>query len=383
MSRLLIASALFAAVGAWVAPALGHLDTTVQPEPVDEPVTEAATVELVFVLDTTSSMGGLLEGAKDTIWSMVNDFSSQTPRPELKVGIVAFRDRGDAYVTQVTPLTDDLDAVYTALRSLRPEGGGDGPESVVKGLADAVNQQPWSQEGRVFRSVFVVGDAPDKHYQDEPSVESVVAQARGRGIYVNAIQCGNADNTRREFAVIAKRGSGTFTAVAQDGAVERVATPMDGRLEQLQRQLSSTALLWGSAEERADNAYKLNGAMAAPSSTQASRLSALSKRGGKLVTSKGRGDLLDDLEEGKVNLDAVNIAELPAELAELPKAARSAEVARRAAERAKLEAEVAAVVAERDKYLADARKKAPAKASYDREVVAGSVEMLKELGYVD
>lgn len=60
-------------------------------------------LEMVFVLDTTGSMGGLLDGAKEKIWSIVNDVQQRESRPSVRVGLVAYRDRGDAYVTQITP----------------------------------------------------------------------------------------------------------------------------------------------------------------------------------------------------------------------------------------------------------------------------------------
>mgnify|MGYP000616137923 CR=1 FL=1 len=69
------------------------------------------TLELVFAIDTTGSMGGLIEGAKQKIWAISNQIASGKPVPSLKVGLVAYRDRTDAYVTKVFDLTDDLDAV--------------------------------------------------------------------------------------------------------------------------------------------------------------------------------------------------------------------------------------------------------------------------------
>src|SRR5215213_3973297 len=69
-------------------------------------------VEVVFCLDTTGSMGGLLEGAKQKIWAICNQIANGKPTPDLKVGLVAFRDRGDEYVTKVFDLTDDLDAIH-------------------------------------------------------------------------------------------------------------------------------------------------------------------------------------------------------------------------------------------------------------------------------
>ena len=56
------------------------------------------------------------------------------------MGLVAYRDRGDAYVTQVVDLNNDLDAIYAKLMQFRADGGGDSPESVNQALHDAINK---------------------------------------------------------------------------------------------------------------------------------------------------------------------------------------------------------------------------------------------------
>ena len=45
-------------------------------------------IEVCFVLDTTGSMGGLIEGAKQKIWSIATEMISAKPTPELKLGLV-------------------------------------------------------------------------------------------------------------------------------------------------------------------------------------------------------------------------------------------------------------------------------------------------------
>src|SRR5262249_32587260 len=92
----------------------------------DEPAAKAKPkIEVVFALDTTGSMTGLIEGAKRKIWSIANQIVSGKPLPEVKIGLVAYRDRGDEYVTRLTPLTADIDAIYARLSELRAAGGGD------------------------------------------------------------------------------------------------------------------------------------------------------------------------------------------------------------------------------------------------------------------
>src|SRR5947207_7980699 len=87
-------------------------------------------MEVVFVLDTTGSMSGMIAGAKQKIWAIANKLKSADPTPEISFGLVGYRDRGDTYVTKVYGLSDNLDEVYTHLYAFAAEGGGDTPESV-------------------------------------------------------------------------------------------------------------------------------------------------------------------------------------------------------------------------------------------------------------
>ena len=69
-------------------------------------------VEVAFVLDTTGSMGGLIDGAKRRIWSIARRIGEGRPRPDLRIALVAYRDIGDAYVTRTYDLTGDMDEVF-------------------------------------------------------------------------------------------------------------------------------------------------------------------------------------------------------------------------------------------------------------------------------
>ena len=54
-------------------------------------------------------MSGMIDAAKQKIWSIVNDVLKSPSHPHVRVGLVAYRDHGDVYVTKVLPLTSDLD----------------------------------------------------------------------------------------------------------------------------------------------------------------------------------------------------------------------------------------------------------------------------------
>ena len=47
----------------------------------------APRVELVFALDTTGSMSGLIDGAKRKIWSIAQFIAQGQPKPDVRIGL--------------------------------------------------------------------------------------------------------------------------------------------------------------------------------------------------------------------------------------------------------------------------------------------------------
>jgi Mg-chelatase subunit ChlD len=223
----------------------------------------APRVEVVFCLDTTGSMGGLIEGAKQKIWSLCNQIAGGQPTPELKVGLVAYRDRGDAYVTKVYDLTSDLDAVHEHLMSFQAAGGGDEPESVNEALRVALDKIQWSTSKKVLRLVYLVGDAPPHmDYANDVPYTVTCKEACQRGIIINTIQCGNLQATTPYWREIAQLAEGRFVQIAQDGQVQTVSTPFDTRLAEINTALAKTAVPYGDAATRTAATAKLTAAAA-------------------------------------------------------------------------------------------------------------------------
>jgi hypothetical protein len=136
------------------------------------------TVEVAFVLDTTGSMGGLIEGAKRKIWSIATAIVDTNPDADIRMGLVAYRDIGDEYVTRKFELTSDIQDLYANLLELKARGGGDWPESVNEALDTAVNKMKWTDGGDVRRIVFLV----------EGAAKGLVIRPRGGGYAEGADQ---------------------------------------------------------------------------------------------------------------------------------------------------------------------------------------------------
>ena len=174
---------------------------------------EQPIVDVVFVLDTTGSMGGLIQTAKEKIWSIATTMASAQQTPDIRIGLVAYRDKGDAYVTRVVDLSDDLDSVYATLMDFEANGSGDTPESVNKALYDAVHAMSWSQKDQAYQVIFLVGDAPPHMDYNEVQYPEIVAAATEKGIVINTIQCGEIASAVAPWTQIASLGNGDFFQV--------------------------------------------------------------------------------------------------------------------------------------------------------------------------
>lgn len=344
--------------GTGAVPVAGMIDPAVFAPPVDPVPVQAPVIEVVFALDTTGSMGGLIQAAKDKIWSIASTMASAQPAPLVRMGLVAYRDRGDAYVTRVTDLSEDLDSVYAELMQLAAAGGGDGPESVNQALHDAVTAMSWSQDPDAYRVVFLVGDAPPHmDYADDVKYPETLKLAASRGIVVNAIQCGSNPATAQQWQRIAHLAQGDYLNVAQDGNAVAVVTPMDEQIAALSRKLDDTRLFFGSAEERAklekkkDVAAELHAV--APAATRARR-AAYNATGAGKRSLLGEQELVEAVTSGRVDLDALDEAALPSPLQALAPEARLEAVKELATERDALAAEIAVLSEAREAYIGDA-----------------------------
>jgi uncharacterized protein YegL len=307
-------------------------------------------IEVAFVLDTTGSMSGLIDGAKRKIWQIANQLASGKPTPEIRIALVAYRDRGDAYVTRVLDLTRDLDAVYAELQGFVADGGGDGPESVNQALHEARTRLSWSRGPGVYRAIFLVGDAPPHlDYADDVAYGRSARDAREQGIVMNTIQCGAYAEATPIWREIAELGSGRYVAIAQDGGVQVVAAPQDAELAELNRAVSETMLAWGTGAEQRELDAKRERALEAPAAVAASRLAYLSKTGGR--ANEGREDLVDAVKNGSVNVGALKDEELPEPLRKLKPAEREDAVKKAQAQRDALQTRIAKLSQERDAFL--------------------------------
>ena len=306
-------------------------------------------IEVCFVLDTTGSMGGLIEGAKQKIWSIANEMISAQPTPKLKLGLIGYRDRGDEYVVKSFGLTDDIDAIYGHLREFQAGGGGDAPESVNEALAEAIHKMPWSSDSKVLKIIFLVGDAPPHmDYPNGPKYPDLCREAAKKDLIINTIQCGEMAETKPIWQEIAKLSEGSYVGISQSGNVAVISTPLDKELSRLNERIGATLIPYGDSKQQAEVHAKYAMAASAPVAAMADRLSYNSKTG-KVV--QGRGELVDALNDKRVKLDEIDQKQLPAELQKLDSSELQKRIAKARDERADLQKRIVEISKKRAAYI--------------------------------
>ncbi len=181
-------------------------------------------LEIVFVFDSTGSMGPVLDATKQRLTRMLEALVALVP--DARVGVVTYRDHGDreGYLTRSVPLARDLYRSINFMKTVEAGGGGDRPEAVYDGLK-AATEQRWRTGAR--RVVVLVGDAP-AHEETDRDIDRLLRRfTRDGHSFVHAIMTspgvmGGIDpKTRRSFERIAKIGKGICLPVEREESILR------------------------------------------------------------------------------------------------------------------------------------------------------------------
>jgi len=171
-------------------------------------------IDTVFVLDATGSMLVKAEFVKREILAIAHGMLKAEPRPDVRFGLVFYRDRSEDFVTKtVLPLSRDLAAFRDSLYTLNPFAGGENRrEDVAAALAAAIYKMDWDRDRNTERRIYLVGDAPPHpEYTDAPDVTTLAMAAVARGIVVNTVACALWGELIDSWRTIAAISGGEFS----------------------------------------------------------------------------------------------------------------------------------------------------------------------------
>jgi hypothetical protein len=202
-------------------------------------------LDIVFVFDSTGSMGSVLKATKRHILRTVEVLRVLVPSAQ--VGVVTFRDYGqdEDYLLRSVPLESTGFRAMSFVRTITAWGGGDEPEAVLDGLQAAFRMN-WEEGAR--RVVVLIGDAPP-HERNESRLRRAIERFTKDGLgHVHTIVTGHPDivseATVEAFRWIAEAGNGEQQFLEDDDAVLRqvlglaFGTEFRNNLEDVYRRVS-------------------------------------------------------------------------------------------------------------------------------------------------
>ena len=149
-------------------------------------------LDIVFVMDTTGSMGEEIYRLKNTIQIIHMNLSALAVAADIRFGMVLYKDDGDDYTTMQIPLTTDLEEFQASLDQVEAYGGGDHPEDLEAALDDLVNEMDWKPDA--VKIAYVITDAPPHlDYQRSYDSADALRDARQKGIKIFTIGTGGLD----------------------------------------------------------------------------------------------------------------------------------------------------------------------------------------------
>ena len=317
---------------------------------------EPRTIDLAICLDTSGSMSGLIEAAKQKLWTIVNDLALVEPTPRLRVALLTYGNDGhdpeNGWVRVDSPLTDDLDQISQKLFALSTNGGTE----FVGRVLQSSGQLDWHPSDDAFKLVVVAGNESADQDQEVP-FRQMCKTLIGRGVMINSIYCGPAaDSIAPGWREVARLADGQFASIDQNDGTIVVETPFDEQLATLSTALNATYLPIGargasglanqSAQDK--NAKSLNSAAAATR--------ALTKAQGLYHCS---WDLVDACRAGQIKLEEVNIADLPEPMRDMTLAQRQSYIDDQAGKRDQIQKQIAELTVKRQSFVqAEMKKKA-------------------------
>lgn len=356
-------------------PTMIEVETTPTSAAIDAP-----TIQLALLLDTSSSMDGLIDQARTQLWHIANTLDAATfqgARPRLEVAVYEYgNDRlgaEEGHLRKVVGFTSELDEVSRALFSLSTSGGAEhAPQAIDRASTDL----EWRTGDGVLRVMYVAGN--ETFQQGPVTWTDALDGASRRGIVVNTVFCGppsDVDAGLWQAAAVRARGR-HFTI---DQSMRRVdpTTPYDDEIGRLGVAINDTYLGYGSAgrDGIANQAAQDNNSILSGSLVERG----LSK--GTANYSNPRWDLVDAVNEGAVDLSQLDEADLPADLRGLDADARAKVVETRRAERAAITEQITKLRSQRDAFLRDVRSDDSAGAGLDGAMVEAITEQAQRAGF--
>ncbi len=175
-------------------------------------------LDLMFVIDTTGSMGDELEYLTSELEAIIAGVAAgQAANLDIRMGLTVYRDTQDEYVVREFGFTGDVATMQGWLADQSAGGGGDYPEAMEQGLARGLAAE-W-RGASTAKLLFLVADAPPHTQNYDRFIDQALA-ARAAGIHIYPLAAsGVADSAEYLMRAAAVMTQGRYLFLTDDSGI--------------------------------------------------------------------------------------------------------------------------------------------------------------------
>lgn len=346
---------------------LGQTQTANREQPVERQLadrknhilrtTEQTKIQVALLMDTSSSMDGLIEQAKSQLWQIVNELATARysgVQPVLEIALYEYGndglDRNNGFIRQVLPFTTDLDKVSEELFKLRTNGGDEFCGYVID---KAVSQLEWTNSDKDLKLIYIAGNEPFN--QGSTDYKTACKNAITHGIVVNTIFCGGINEGISGFWKNgAELADGKYMNIDQNQSTVYVQTPWDDELVKLNDELNNTYIAYGNEGEE----YKENQVQQDKNASTFGSANTVARVNTKVsgVYNASAWDLVDAKKDGSLDIDKVKTEDLPQEMRTMNRDEKLRYIESKTKEREEIQKKIADINKKRNEYIAEKQK---------------------------
>ncbi|HEY4055337.1 MAG TPA: vWA domain-containing protein [Kofleriaceae bacterium] len=348
--------------------------------------TATDTVQIALLLDTSSSMDGLINQARAQMWNMVSNMGQMTRVVNgkvrgVKVELALYEYGNDAqpaskgFIRQVTPFSSDLDSVSERLNALYTNGG---EEYAGEAIKTAANELQWSKDPNALRFIYIAGN--ESFDQGPITAAEAIKAAAAKDIDVQMILCGTPQSDTG-WDSAAKLAKTDLMTIDMNQVAQAIATPQDDEILKVNQQLNGTYMAYGTEGGESLARQQTQDATSARMSKKVAIERSMLK--GKANYDNAQWDVIDAQKNDDKFIETAKDGDLPPELRGKTVEEKKQIVMENAAKRAKLQAKLSQLETARNDFLAaDAKKSAkPVEQTLENELMKSSRKMASKKGY--
>lgn len=340
-------------------------------------------IQVALLLDTSSSMDGLIDQAKSRLWNIVNTLSTlkfKGKSPLIEIALYEYGNNNlepsSGYIRMVAPLTQDLDLISSKLFSLTTYGGEEYCGQVIQ---RSLNQLAWSNGPNDIKLVYIAGN---EHFDQGPeSYKIVIPKAVEKNIFVHTIHCGSYQaGVNDQWQAAAQLSGGKFFNINSDRKVRHITTPFDQRISECNTLLNQTYISYG-AEGHARKENQLQQDRNAASMSQGNMTERALTKSKPSMYHNANWDLVDKSKDDKHFIKNIKKEDLPASLQNKSPEELEELVSQKRKEREALQLEMEELGKKRQAFINEKMNEKPEEDDLGQAINSSLLELAFAKGY--